>query len=89
MHVGALRTTRGWRTPTRGSLGKGWPDLVLVGRGRLVFAELKQDGGADPFQVAVLSLLATVHGAESYVWTWDQLDDGTIWRLLTDRQGGR
>lgn len=31
-----------WRTPVQGD-GKGWPDLVLVGRGRVLYRELKLD----------------------------------------------
>jgi len=31
-----------WRTPVQGD-GKGWPDCVLVGRGRVLFRELKLD----------------------------------------------
>ena len=43
LHVGALRTKYGWRTPTRGTLSA-WPDLTLVRERdhRLVFAELKR-----------------------------------------------
>lgn len=34
------RSNRGWRTPIRGDAG--WPDLVLVGHGRVVVLELKR-----------------------------------------------
>jgi len=42
VHFGALRTTRGWRTPAHGD-AVGFVDLVLYhpGRTRVVFAELK------------------------------------------------
>lgn len=44
LHVGALRTKFGWRTPTRGTLSA-WPDLVLVRARdrRLIFAECKRE----------------------------------------------
>jgi hypothetical protein len=35
-----LRTQHGWRTPA-GADGSGWPDVCLVGRGRILFRELK------------------------------------------------
>jgi hypothetical protein len=36
----AMNARGGWRTAVAGD-GKGFPDLVLVGRGRVVYAELK------------------------------------------------
>lgn len=44
LHVGALRTRFGWKTPTRGTLAR-WPDLTLVRvrDRRLIFAELKRE----------------------------------------------
>jgi hypothetical protein len=44
-HFRPAMTTKGWRTPVSGPLGKGWPDLVLIRHGRIVFAELKSDAG--------------------------------------------
>lgn len=46
-HFRPALTQRGWRTPVQGSLGKGFPDLVLVRARdrRLVLAELKSDTG--------------------------------------------
>jgi len=43
-HFGVARTEKGWRTPVRED-GAGWPDLVLVRDGELIFAELKTDAG--------------------------------------------
>ena len=90
MHATPLRTARGWATPTRGDMGKGWPDLILAGRGRLIAAELKASHLArhrpTAEQLAVLHWLAEC-GAESYVWTPAELDDGTIWRTLMDGPG--
>lgn len=57
-HFRPAQTARGWRTPVQGSLGAGWPDLVLVRvrDRRLVFAELKSETGR------VSSRQAEVHG---------------------------
>jgi hypothetical protein len=65
MGIRGAMTTKGWRTPVTGELGKGWPDLVLVRvrDRRLIFAELKADDGhlsAD--QAAVLDALTAISG---------------------------
>lgn len=74
VHFRPAQTARGWRTPVSGTLGKGWPDLVLAKRGRVVFAELKSDAGRlDDAQTAVLDTLREA-GAEVFVWRprdWD------------------
>lgn len=83
MYVTPLRTLHGYATPTRGDLGLGWPDLCLIGRGRVVFAELKSErGDVRPEQWAVGDMLRAV--AEWYVWRPKELDDGTIYRTLAD-----
>lgn len=67
---------------------KGFPDLVLVKDGRLVFAELKKElGRVTPEQTEWLAQLAAT-GAETYIWRpsqWREVDaylegtaDGTI-----------
>ena len=66
-HFRPARTLHGWTTPVSGPLGKGWPDLVLLRRERIVFAELKRDKGkVDAHQAWVLELLGAA--AEAYVW---------------------
>lgn len=47
VHFRPAQTAKGWRTPVSGPLGAGWPDLVLIRERdrRLIFAELKRDGG--------------------------------------------
>jgi hypothetical protein len=63
VHFRAAWSTRGYRTPVQGSLGKGWPDLVLVRARdrRLIFAELKADTGkTTPEQDRVLEVLRAV-----------------------------
>jgi hypothetical protein len=67
VHFRPAQTSKGWRTPVSGPLGKGWPDLVLIRGERLIFAELKTDGAAlTPEQDWVNALLAAT--AEVYVW---------------------
>lgn len=62
-------------TPTKGTLGNGWVDLLLV-RERVVFAELKGDGGRlEEDQKHVRDRLLS-HSQEWYVWgprDWDQV----------------
>lgn len=43
-HFRPSRTAYGWRTAVQGD-GVGWPDVLLVRRGRIVAAELKADRG--------------------------------------------
>lgn len=53
----------------------GWPDLVLVRRPRVVFAELKSERGAPTAeQEAWLDELRAC-GQEAYVWRPSQLDE--------------
>jgi VRR-NUC domain len=60
----------------------GFPDLVLVGRGRLIFAEVKSDTGKlTPSQLAWYAGLLDV-GAEAYVWRPADWKSGTIERSL-------
>lgn len=44
-HFRPARTEQGWRTPVQGD-GKGFPDLVLVGPGGVMFREAKSDRGS-------------------------------------------
>ncbi len=76
-HVRAGRTLDSWRTPGSGTMAKGWPDCVFVRGSRIIFVELKRDGGkptAD--QRRVLDVLSKA--AEAYVWEpkdWDFLSE--------------
>ena len=66
-HFRPAMTSKGYRTPVSGPLGKGWPDLVLVRGERIIFAELKRDGAKPtPEQTEVLATLAKT--GEAYVW---------------------
>ena len=64
---------------------KGFPDLVLLRAGRLIFAELKSDHGcASPEQERWLAELRAT-GAEVYLWRPAQVED--VFRCLTARIG--
>jgi hypothetical protein len=66
-HFRPARTAHGWRTAVAAD-GKGFPDLVLTRRGRLIFAELKSDTGqVAPDQQRWLTVL-NLTAAEVYVW---------------------
>ncbi len=72
-----LTQSHGWRVPVQGTLGKGWPDLVLVRERdrRVLFVELKRPGGRlEPDQERVLGILRAA-GAEVYVWWPHQLEE--------------
>lgn len=70
VHFRGAWTGKGYRTPVQGSMGKGWPDLVLVRPRdrRLIFAELKAaNGRLSPEQERVLNILGSA-GHEIHVW---------------------
>lgn len=88
--VRRLATALGWRTyhthDSRRSPA-GFPDLTLVRRGRLVFAELKTERGKTTGeQDAWLADLADVElradNVRAYVWRPRDLLDGTIAAVL-------
>jgi hypothetical protein len=84
MTVGPLRTQHGWRTPTRGPLGAGWPDTVYVQpyRGRLLFVEFKRElGKTSPEQDHVHRLLRAA-GLTVAVWRPSDLTEGRIQEAL-------
>ena len=61
------RTTAGWRTPVSGDVG--FPDLVLLRGGRLIFAELKTERGRlSVGQKAWLLALGGVEWVEVQLW---------------------
>ena len=66
MHVG--RVGKYAPNGAKGTLGRGWPDLLLIRGKRIIFAELKaQRAGLLPgAQKRVLNVL--VKAAEVYVW---------------------
>lgn len=78
LHLRPGMTRDSWRTPISGPLGKGWPDLVLVRERdhRLMFVELKRDGGlATSEQIDVLGILSEV--GDTALWRpadWDEIE---------------
>lgn len=79
MHVDPLRAAGGiWKTPTHGSLGKGWLDSVYIHRltGRTLWVEFKRElGKTSPDQERVIAFLKGA-GLEVYVWRpsdWDSI----------------
>lgn len=75
VHFRPAKTKHGWRTPVQGSMGKGWPDVVMVNGGRILAAELKAaKGQPTKEQVEVLALLAKA-GVETHIWRPADFDD--------------
>lgn len=80
-HFRPAETKQGWRTPVQAD-GKGFPDLVLTGRRRVIFAELKNEKRPlEPEQRVWLEALA-VAGAEVYLWRPADWSSGEIERTL-------
>ena len=75
-HFRAAKASDGaWMTPLQGD-AKGFPDLTLVRRDRLIFAELKSASGkldAEGHQQAWLDAFRNV--AEVYVWRPNDIHD--------------
>lgn len=69
VHFRAAPNFRGtWSVPVTGTMGVGWPDLILVRRGRILAVELKSDTGkVEPEQEKVMALLRDA-GVECHVW---------------------
>lgn len=67
LHIG--RVGKHKANGAKGTLGRGWPDLVLVRPGRMVFVELKADDAPDLNleQKLVIAALSNA-GGECYVW---------------------
>ena len=82
LHVRPGRTVAtGWRSPLMGSGAAGYPDLTLVRGSRLIYAELKVEGGRlTAAQQDWLAALRQVPGVE--VWVFTPKDWDTIERIL-------
>ena len=78
-HARPARTRDGWRTPAQGNGARGFPDLIMCRRDRLVIAELKSARGRlTDSQRDWLDALAAVPDIETYTWRPDEWHDGTI-----------
>jgi hypothetical protein len=73
MHIG--RTGKHQAVGAKGTLGIGWPDLVLVKGGRIIFAELKAEKQSmTQDQKNVLMILGSV----GEVFCWRPSDFGQV-----------
>lgn len=83
-HFRPAKTSKGWRTPVAAD-GKGFPDLVLAHetRGRVLYRELKRDGGKLRPEQERWGAVLTAAGADWAKWTPDDLDE--IAETLTGR----
>ena len=74
-HFRPAMTKHGWRTPA-GADGAGFVDLVLAGRGRVLFRELKTRHGRLSDDQKAWGELLTRNGADYAVWRpsmWDEI----------------
>lgn len=76
-HFRPAQTAQGWRTPVAGD-GKGWPDLVLVGRGGVLYRELKSATGSPTADQEVWLAALCVAGQDTAVWRPADLRSGRI-----------
>lgn len=68
-HFRSVLTKRGWQTPVQAD-GAGFPDLCLVGRGKIMFRECKTDRSSSkvrPEQQVWLDAIE-LNGGDSGVW---------------------
>lgn len=80
MHIRPAMRQAGWRTPVAGTMGRGWPDLVLVRGRQLLFVELKAEAGRlTEDQQRVLDLLRSAADVD----IWRPADWERIVELLT------
>ncbi|MBA2692327.1 MAG: VRR-NUC domain-containing protein [Rubrobacter sp.] len=88
-HFRPAKTSKGWRTPVSTD-GAGFPDLVLVRGARLVFAELKSEGGKlRPEQREWLEALSRCEGVEARLWRPSDFDEIQTMLCARTRQRGR
>lgn len=82
MHIRPARSSRPgiWKTPVDGSLGVGWPDLVLIRTGRTLAVECKAVGGR--LSEAQQSVLASLREAGWQTYVWDPRDWETVLEVL-------
>lgn len=75
-HCRPAQTARGWRTPIQGDAG--FVDLVIVGRGGVLFRELKSDVGRLSKEQARWTTTLAVAGADCATWRPGMLRTGQI-----------
>lgn len=79
MHIG--RTGKHVANGAKGTLGPGWPDLLLVRGDRMVIAELKAEKAPPPTVTQQLVLGVLGGAVETFVWRPSQLN--LILEILT------
>ena len=80
-HFRPARTLNGWRTPIEGH--PGFPDLVLLRPPRLIFAELREAGCADPGSGALAERFPrSGPQIETYEWRPVNWESGEIEEIL-------
>lgn len=83
LHVRPVGDSQGrWRTPTFGPLGKGWPDLVLIRKGTMIFAELKTQKGE--LSEAQKDVIETLQDTGRLVYVWRPSDFNLILEVLSN-----
>lgn len=82
-HFRPAKTDKGWRTPVSGD-GKGFPDLVLLRRGRMLVVEMKSETAPAPKaeQADWLSAFEAVVSVQVCVWRPRHWLTGEIERAL-------
>lgn len=74
-HFRPAQTKHGWRTPVAAD-GAGFPDLVIVGHGRVLFRELKTETGSVSDDQMAWGELLHKNGADWNIWRpsdWDRI----------------
>lgn len=82
-HFRPAQTSKGWRTPVAAD-GKGWPDLVLVGPGGVMFREIK--GQKEPLTPEQQQWQIDLAVARADVGVWRPSDWPSI---VAELSGGR
>jgi len=72
-HFRPAMTSQGWRTPMQGD--KGFPDLVLAKKGRIIFAELKSNSGKLSEEQRLWMRELDYDPNEYYIWCPFDLDE--------------
>lgn len=80
-HFRPARTALGWRTAVSGD-GKGFPDLVIVGRVGVLFRELKGERGRHSKEQNEWRAALRVAGADAGTWDPQDWRSGEIVRQL-------
>lgn len=76
-HFRPAMTKHGWKTAVQGD-GKGWPDIVLVGHGRILYREVKC--GRNTLSADQAEWIRALEQAGADVGVWHERDwqDGLV-----------